>query len=182
MCQNVSNMSIFIEKVIREKFVKLYPASLQSTVESALPELELQAARLAMEVLHVERSGVEFSEAVDRPADWPLMSRVHHGLLDILQLEMPREAQAVVSTVISNCESWDGIEDLRRLIVCRAANDDDRADCALARFALYQAIRLNMWAASWDAPEVEALAIDMTTDGTDTRYEPEPKPPAVVRD
>ena len=157
MCQNVPNMNITIEKTIREKFVNLYPASVQPLVEAALPELELQAARLGMEVLHVEGSGVDFSEAVDRPADWPLMSRVHHGLLDILQLEMPPEAQAILSTVIANCEYWDGIEDLRRLIVCRAANDDDRADCALARFALYQIIRLNLWAASWDAPEVEAL-------------------------
>ena len=156
MCARMSpDMSISIEKTIREKFVSLYPSSVQPQVE---------AAQLAMEVLHGERSGVEFSETVDRPADWPLMSRVQYGLLDILPLEMLREAQAILSTVIANCERWDGIEDLRRLIVCRAANDDDRTESALARFTLYQIIRLNLWAASWDTPEVEALGCMATLD------------------
>lgn len=150
-------MSIFIKKAIREKFLRLYPESVQPLVEAAIPELELQVARLAMEVVHVERIGVAYSEAVHRPADWPLMARVHHGLLDILQMEMPPEAQSVMTSVIANCEREEVVEDLRRLIVYRAADNETQAGSSLARFALYQIIRLNLWAASWDTPEVEAL-------------------------
>ena len=52
-------MSIFIEKAIREKFLSFYPESVRPLLEAALPEFELQAARLAMEVLYMEGQGAK---------------------------------------------------------------------------------------------------------------------------
>jgi hypothetical protein len=142
---------------VRDQFLSFYPDHVRPDVEAALPELEIQAARLGMEVLHAERSGVSFAEAVRRPGDWPLMARVHFGILDFLQFELPRDLAKVVRVVFGRVQAWDGLEDLRRLAVCHAALHRGRADSALARFALYEAIRLNLWLLSWDEPAAESL-------------------------
>ena len=142
---------------VRYQLLSFYPDHVRPEVEAALPELELQAARLGMEVLHAERSGVAYAEAVRRPGDWPLMARVHFGILDFLQFEIPRDLAEAVRVVFGRVQAWDGLEDLRRLAVCHAALHSGRADAAFVRFMLYQAMRLNLWIITWDEPAAEAL-------------------------
>lgn len=142
---------------LRDQLLSFYPDHVRPDVEAALPELELQAARLGMEVLHAERSGVSYAEAARRPGDWPLMARVHYGILDFLQFEIPRDLTEVVRVVFGRVQAWDGLEDLRRLAVCHAALHSNRADAALVRLMLYQAMRFNLWLITWDDSTPEAL-------------------------
>ncbi len=153
----VWQMTSLISPSLRDQLLALYPEAVRESVEAVLPELELLAARLSMEVLDVELNGVPYAEAVHRAGDWPLMARLHHGLVDILQLELPPNLQSILVSALKNVDQWDGVEDLRRLVACRAAVNDHSLEAALARFALYQPIRLNLWVLYWDLPEVEAL-------------------------
>lgn len=54
---------------LREVPLSFYPDQVRPYVEAALPELELQAAQLGMEVIHAERTGVSYADAVRRPGD-----------------------------------------------------------------------------------------------------------------
>lgn len=85
------------------------------------------------------------------------MGRVHFGILDFLQYEIPYDLAEVVRDIFGHVETWAGLEDLRRFAVCHAALRPDHAEGVLMRFLLYEAIRLNLWLVTWDDPAPEAL-------------------------
>ncbi len=142
---------------LREQLLSFYPSSVRPEMEAALPDLELQAFRLGLEVLHAEKNGLSFFEAVRRQGDYPLMARCHFGLLDLLQYELTQELIAALRVAADRVRDWDGLEAVHRALACHAALHPTRPDGALSRFVLYEGIRLNVWLMSWDAPEVEAL-------------------------
>lgn len=131
----------------------LFPRDLRSEVESCLPALGRAARRLADEVFEAESQGLTYIEAIEHPT-FPLMARVHHGVLDTLQWRFPPRALEGLRLVCRSAARGE-FDPFRRLLFVVAGRKDD-PDAALARFLIFQAVRLNMYLWTWKKPEVEA--------------------------
>jgi len=130
-----------------------YPEPIRAQIEREMPAITLQTTRLALEVVAAETSGVSCLAAVQRP-EYPLMARVHFGVLDILQTELPRELRDGARELLNHAASGD-FDPQRRLLFEVARRKGD-PEAALARFFLFQAVRLNLYLNTWDVPHLEA--------------------------
>jgi hypothetical protein len=129
------------------------PQSVRPDFERASPQAVLWLSRLALEVMQAEADGLPYAEAAERP-DYPLMSRVHFGARDLLQHRLSPDLREYVVALAEAAEA--GLfEDTRRNFFLAARASDD-LEAALARFLLYEAVRINLLVGTWDAPEVEA--------------------------
>lgn len=131
----------------------LLPGRLRTEVENDIPSLSIAAGRLAMEVLDAETSGLKYIDAIELPT-YPLMARVHHGMLDTLQWRMPPQILGPMRTVCQSAARGD-FDPFRKLIFHVATRRND-PEAALARFLLFQGIRLNLYIWTWEQPEFEA--------------------------
>ena len=132
---------------------KHYPPWIQAELESGLPSIELEATRLALEVVQAERDAVPFAVAVRR-IDFPLMGRVHFGLEDLLQHRLPPEFRAVVANLAAATKRGE-FDEWRRSLFLAAARRDIQG--ALFRFILHEANNLDLLVATWTQPEFEVL-------------------------
>lgn len=130
----------------------LLPEPVRRRLEPELPRLKLGMARLALEVLAAESASIRYRDAVVR-VDFPLMARVHFGVLDQLQSRPPPELRAIIGTLVKRAEAG-RFDSARRLLFEIARRTD--ADAALARFLLFQAVRLNLYVNTWEEPLFEA--------------------------
>jgi hypothetical protein len=130
-----------------------YPSPLREQIEEGLPALSLQTTRLALEVLAAETGGVSFLASVERP-EFPLMARVHFGVVDLLQWRLPTNLRNAVHGIFQRTEQGD-FEPLRRVLFVMARRKND-PEAALARFFLFQAVRLNLYLNTWNDPQYEA--------------------------
>lgn len=133
---------------------RFYPPALQAEMESALPDIALEASRLALEVMQAERDGVPYAEAVRR-IDFPLMGRVHFGLQDLLQQRLPKALRNAVRG-LAEAASGGEFDDLRAGLFADAA-DRSSVQSALLRFLLYESTRIGLLVLTWELPELEAL-------------------------
>jgi hypothetical protein len=135
------------------QLLDLYPGALRGDLADSLEEICLDGVRLAREVIEAERRGVRFADAA-RGDEYPLIARVHFGLIDLLQLELPERQRAQLEEAIAQARAVE-MDSLRRRWFLAAAGDDGDGDerelvGALMRFLLYQAVRLNVWLVTWD--------------------------------
>jgi len=129
-------------------FLRLFPESERAEVRKSLRDLKFPAARLALECGQAESAGLSYADAIQREMDFPLMARVQFGVIDLLQLELPAEAQRVIRRTISRGREVD--RSAIRAALFDLASRDAGPSSALARFLIYQGIRLNVWAATYD--------------------------------
>lgn len=130
-----------------------YPPEVRGAVEAELPVLKLQALRLALEAAQAEAAGLAYMDAVEQPLDYPMMTRVHHGSISMLQVEIPDEALESVCIFIGKVATGD-FGPLRDALVASAGERD--LEGALLRFLLYQGARLDLWVRTWKLPAFEA--------------------------
>jgi hypothetical protein len=133
----------------------VFPLSHRTQLEAAWPGVQLSAARLGLEIADAERRGLPYRDAIERP-DFPLMARMHFGLRDLLQSPLPSGARALLRAVLAAADA--GRCDVGRKLLFEIARRRD-ADGALARFLLFQAIRLNLYVHTWDEPRLEGWGI-----------------------
>lgn len=133
--------------------IRYYPPWLQVEMAAAWPMLRLEASRLALEVLQAEHDGVQYADAVKR-IDFPLMSRVHFGLEDLLQHRLPPSLRDTIRN-LARAGKMGEFDGLRRAMFHGATHDDPQG--ALLRFFLYEGARLDLLIATWDFPELEAV-------------------------
>ncbi|TAK27429.1 MAG: hypothetical protein EPO40_17575 [Myxococcaceae bacterium] len=126
---------------------------LRAQVEHEMPALQRSAGRLALEVLDAEERGIPYIEAVSQ-ASFPLMGRAHHGLLDMLQWRIPPALVEAMRAMLDLAGNG-AFDPSRRLLFAIASRRSD-PEAALARFLLYQAVRLNLYVRAWNSPELEA--------------------------
>lgn len=131
----------------------LLPAHLQVEVERDLPSIRIALSRLALEVLEAEVRGLAYVEAIELPM-FPLMARLHHGVLDQLQWRVAPPVREGLRTIFRRAAKGD-FDSVRKLLFAVASRKNDH-EAALARFLLFQAIRLNLHLWTWNRPEVEA--------------------------
>jgi hypothetical protein len=132
---------------------KHYPAWMQSDMEAALPTLDLEATRLALEVTQAERDGIPYADAVRR-IDFPLMSRLHFGVEDLLQHRIPPEVRQAISSLAAATKRGE-FDGWRRALFAAAAQADLQG--ALLRFIIHEGNNIELLVATWDVPEFEAL-------------------------
>jgi hypothetical protein len=126
----------------------LYPSSLRGELRDALDEIIGHAVELAREAAQAEAKGLGFAAASRDWDHFPHLARVHCGLVDLLQTEFAVAEQTAIQQVVEHSHS-DQLEALRRAWFAVGAEDGELAG-PLMRFALYQAIRLNVWVLTWE--------------------------------
>lgn len=138
-----------------EQLLALYPGELVGEVKESLEELAGHVAVLASEVAAAEEAGVSFADAVRRDAEFPMMARVHAGAIDLLQLELRADERQAVEAAVAHAAT-PGLDEARRRWFLAAA-DGGALEAPLMRFLLFQAVRLNVWVATWaDGAVLEA--------------------------
>jgi len=133
----------------------VFPTSHRAQLEAAWPGVRLSARRLALEVADAESRDLRYCDAVER-VDYPLMARMHFGLLDLLQSKLPPDARALLRAVLAAADA--GRCDTGRKLLFEIARRPD-ADGALARFLLFQAVRLNLYVQTWNEPRLEGWGV-----------------------
>ena len=139
-----------------DALLSVYPDTVRPEIEEGIPDLLRMAERLGLEVLQAEADGLTFAEAVRRPRDFPLMGRVHYGVIDIFQFELPTDLVAVFREMCRRARLLDA-SDLGRYMFAAAAVQDRSKDRAAMRFLIYECVRANAWALTFDSPHAEAL-------------------------
>jgi hypothetical protein len=130
-----------------------YPPWLREEVEGALPSLGLEATRLALEVMQAEQDGIPFAEAVRR-IDFPLMSKVHFAIEDLLQHRVPNELRPIIRGLAAATKRGE-FDELRRAVFAGASGGDPQG--ALLRFLIHEGNNIDVLVATWDLPEIEVL-------------------------
>lgn len=133
--------------------LNFYPPALRAEVEAAMPQLTLEAGRLALEVLDAEAKALLYGTAVELPT-FPLMARIHFGLLDQLHWRLSPLMIDGVKTLLDHATNGD-FDPARKVLFVIAKRRSD-PEAALARFLLFQAIRLNVYVRTWNMPHLEA--------------------------
>lgn len=139
-----------------DALLSVYPDRVRPEIEEGIPDLLRMAERLGLEVLQAEADGLTFAEAVRRPRDFPLMGRVHFGVVDIFQFELPADLAALFKEMCSRARQLDA-SDLGRYMFAAAAVEDRSKDRAAMRFLIYECVRANAWALTFESPHAEAL-------------------------
>lgn len=130
-----------------------YPPEVREVLEAELPELKRQALRLALEIETAETQGLMYVDAVKRPMSFPLMTKLHHGAVAMLQYELPPEAVAHLRHFVESLVTRDSSDVWRAVMAAMAAQT---IEGALLRFVVYQATRIERWLRAWALPAVEA--------------------------
>jgi len=139
-----------------DALLQVYPESIRPEIEEGLPDLMRMAERLGLEVLQAEADELSFADAVRRPRDFPLMGRVHYGIIDIFQFEVPADLVGIFREMCARARQLDA-SDLGRYMFAAAAVQDRSKDRAALRFLIYECVRANAWALTFDSPHAEAL-------------------------
>jgi len=84
---------------------------------------------------------------------YPLMAKLHHGGLALLQYELPPEAVAYLRHFVESLVAQDSSDIWRAVMAAMAAQT---IEGALLRFVIYQATRIERWLRAWDMPGLEA--------------------------
>ncbi len=132
------------------QLLSLYPTDLQGDMSEALEDLMRDAVQLAREVADAEARGVSYADAA-RGTDFPLMAKVHHGAIDLLQTEFSADDRTAIEDIVEGTPDFD-VDALRRSWFMVASDEDDGGALggALMRYLLYQAVRLNVWVLTWE--------------------------------
>ena len=132
---------------------RCYPTEIQTVVEAELPGLQSLALQLALEVANAESAGLAFADAAEQPMSYPLMTKLNHGAIAMLQFEIPPEALGYIQGLFARLAREDVSEFRQAVLSATAART---AEGALLRFLLYQAARVERWLRVWTEPAFEA--------------------------
>jgi hypothetical protein len=130
-------------------------------IEAGLEHLEAEAERIALDAYSAQRRGVPLSEAACDFVNFPQLARFHAAVDDILSMSIPPELVTWVQSLLSMPEppSFDG---MRTAMVAAAADPVHPRRQALARFALFEGVRLNLVLATrWFPHETIGVGVEM---------------------
>ena len=128
----------------------MYPPEHRREVREALKQVRVPLGRLALEVLEAEQAGLSYADAAAQGSRFGLLARFHYGMVDLLQVVLSKEAASLVRHMLRNAQEPDTAE--IRGAIFAVATGGDTPEAALARFVLYQFMRLGVWLATLDDP------------------------------
>lgn len=147
---------------------ELVPPELHPILIEGLQQFRVPLTRLAFEAVQAEEKALPFALAAEQCDEYPLIARFHHGLLDLLQFELPVELAKQLQRILATAVDWD-FGELRRQLFFAASGGNRTAPAAFLRFVLYQALRLNVWILTWDGGE--RLEVDGSLEEIDQNAE-----------
>ncbi|GAB4518708.1 MAG: hypothetical protein Tsb0020_37270 [Haliangiales bacterium] len=129
--------------------------------EAGLRSLSLQLERVALDAHTATVHEVSFAEAAQDWDNYPHLARIHAAFDDILTMSLPPTLARWVTRLISAPEP-PALEELGRALVSAADSAPDPRLHALARFALFEGVRLNVvLMARWNPRETFGVGIEM---------------------
>lgn len=145
-----------------QELVALYPPEYQEPVRAEIPALVRSLDRLALEIAEVEARGIAYAEAVRNDAmGYPLMARIHHGVIPLIQSELPADVRDAIRAMLPRLRTSPHIGEFARAAFNEAASSTLTKEAAVLRFFIYQALRLSLALACWQSPEVEATGTEI---------------------
>lgn len=118
-------------------------------VRSGLAGIQYALGRLGLEAAQADSENLPAIEAVQQPGRFPLMHRVHLGVMDILTVELPPELADWARRLLRMSDS--PLFESFRLQLARCACDPRTSppERSLAQFLLFEAVRLNLLVMTW---------------------------------
>jgi hypothetical protein len=129
--------------------------------EAGLVHLEAEVQRVAVDAYSAQRRGVPLYDAANDFVNYPQLARVHAAADDILTLSLPPHLVEWVQSLLSMPEppAFDG---MRMALVAAAADSLHPYRQALARFALFEGVRLNLvLMAKWYPHETLGVGLEL---------------------
>lgn len=128
--------------------LRLHDVIAPAEFEAGLVHLEAELERVALDAYAALRHGVPLSEAAGDFFNYPQLARLHAAVDDVLTMSLPPQLVSWVQSLLSMPEppTFDG---MRTAMVLAAADSEHPHRQALARFVLFEGVRLNWF--SWRA-------------------------------
>lgn len=128
------------EFVAALRFHEVVPAD---EFEAGLVHLEAEVERIALDAYAARRRGLSFAEAATDFTNFPQLARIHAAMDDILTMSLPPPLIGWVKSLLSMPEP-PSFEGMRKALVAAADDDSNPHLQALAHFALFEGVRLNL--------------------------------------
>lgn len=141
--------------------LRLHDVIPRAEFEAGLVHLEAEVERVALDAYSAQRRGLPLSEAANDFVNFPQLARLHAAVDDILTMSLPPQLVAWVQSLLSMPEppTFDG---MRTAMVAAAADSQHPHRQALARFALFEGVRLNLVVmARWFPHETLGVGLEM---------------------
>lgn len=121
----------------------------ESELDEGMDDLRDGLQQIGLEARRAERNGVAFSDAVKQD-NFLYLKKLHLGIMDILTLQLSRELVGLMSKIVKmpTPPPWDFVRVLLAKEACAPQNTTRRA---IARFLLFQIIRLNLVVLTWES-------------------------------
>lgn len=141
--------------------LRLHDVIAPAEFEAGLLHLEAELERVALDAYAALRHGVPLSEAAGDFVNYPQLARLHAAVDDILTMSLPPQLVSWVKSLLSMPEppTFDG---MRTAMVLAAADSEHPQRQALARFALFEGVRLNLvLMARWFPHETIGVGLEL---------------------
>lgn len=112
-------------------------------MDHGLAHLEVELQRLALDAHAAIAQGIPFADATLDFENYPHLARAHAALDDILTLSLPPELETWVRKLLGTPEP-PTFEGMRTALVATAADPSRPLQKALARFLLFEGVRLQL--------------------------------------
>jgi hypothetical protein len=129
--------------------------------EIGLTQLEAEIERIALDAHTARLAGLTFSEAASDFVNYPYLARVHVAIDNMLTMSLPPRLAKWVQTFLSMPQP-PSLNNMRTALVATAVSSDNPRLEALARFALFEGVRLNLVVmARWFPTETFGVGLEM---------------------
>lgn len=141
--------------------LRLHDVIPSAEFEEGLVHLEAEVERVALDAYSAQRRGLRLSDAANDFVNYPQLARLHAAVDDILTMSLPPQLVAWVQSLLSMPEP-PTVDGMRTAMVAAAADSKRPHLQALARFALFEGVRLNLvLMARWFPHETLGVGIEM---------------------
>jgi len=158
---DMSNLSIQEPLRVLAAALRIHEVIPPAEFEAGLAHLETEVERVALDAHAAQRRGLSLSNAVQDFVNYPQLARLHASIDDILTLSLPPQLFGWVQMLVSTPEA-PSFDMMRTAVVAAAADSHHPRRQALARFALFEGVRLNLvLMARWFPDETLGVGLDM---------------------
>ena len=123
--------------------IRLHAVVPVAEFEAGLLHLEAEIERVALDAYAAQRRGLPFAEAVADFVNYPNLARMHAAFDNILTTSLPLPIVSWIRSLLAMPEP-PSFDEMRTTLVAAAADDLYPHRQALARFALFEGVRLNL--------------------------------------
>lgn len=156
-------MNLALHDPLREfaSALRLHEVFDPSELELGIRHLEAEAERIALDAHTAMTHGVPLAEAVHDVANFPYLARVHAAVDDLLTLSLPPPLVDWLTSLLAMPEP-PAFDSMRTALVVAAAEPQSPHRGALARFILFEGVRLNLvLLAKWHPHETYGVGLEL---------------------